>query len=926
MADLKNLSLKTKFTLLFILIGLLPAVIVSIISTSNNSNDVTSKVYNQLTAINQIKKQAIKTYFNERQGDMGVLINIADTLQQQAFLKLSAINDLKKTQLINYIESNNAQLALLASQTYLHLAVKELSHYFSKNNKKRWRLILNKHDKSYKPLLKHFGWYDFFILNNNNDIIYSVTRENDLGKNVINDLAGSSFYKALSLAKNSSSDDIHFADFQPYPSSNNDPAAFTVKAVIDHKGKRLGYIAFQQPLEKVNNILSNRTGMGKTGESYIVGQDKLMRSDSYLNPTDYSVIVSFAKNNKVETTATLKALQGGKNTAVIQDYNNNPVVSSWDHVELGSGVRWAIISEIDVAEAFNPKTSNNEEFYKSYIEQYGYYDLLLINPDGHIFYTVAKEADFNSNILKGKYSNSNLGQLIKKISQNKQYEIIDFAPYAPSNNEPAAFIAQPLLGADGQPTLYVALQLPLEGIQSIMGIREGMGNTGESYLVGDDLKMRSNSFLDPENHSVKTSFAGSVANNGVDTIAAKKALLNESGTDIIVDYNGNPVLSSFDRIEFGHFNWAILSEIDEDEAFASIRNNTYFMSIIMLVIVVIIAVIGLVFANRIATPIKEIAGVAQHVANGELTFTIEKTSNDEVGQLQEAIQQMIINLAKMVKNISGVVLQQATTSKELSTITNQTNKSVTQQQSISSQLTTAMQEMGLTVDEVTTNTNNTSTAVDEIQNIVNESSEKLDNTYNSILAMTEQIQQSEQNVQKVRNDFDQVVHVLDVIKGIAEQTNLLALNAAIEAARAGEQGRGFSVVADEVRQLARRIQDCTKEIDNIINTIMQDANSSVEVMASSVTQAKAVQEHAKEATALNSVVTNKIVNISELSAKIALSAQEQSVVVKEILQNVKTLNSGVTETSQATQNVAESSVKLARCANLLEKETSFFKI
>jgi methyl-accepting chemotaxis protein len=128
--------------------------------------------------------------------------------------------------------------------------------------------------------------------------------------------------------------------------------------------------------------------------------------------------------------------------------------------------------------------------------------------------------------------------------------------------------------------MYIALQLPLGGIQKIMGIREGMGETGESYLVGEDLKMRSNSFLDPIGHTVKASFAGTVNKNGVDTEAAKRALAMERNTDIILDYNGNPVLSSFDFIDFGHFKWAVLSEIDEPEAFASIKNNITFMIIV----------------------------------------------------------------------------------------------------------------------------------------------------------------------------------------------------------------------------------------------------------------------------------------------------------------------------------------------------------
>lgn len=286
---------------------------------------------------------------------------------------------------------------------------------------------------------------------------------------------------------------------------------------------------------------------------------------------------------------------------------------------------------------------------------------------------------------------------------------------------------------------------------------------------------------------------------------------------------------------------------------------------------------------------------------------------------------MIANLSRMVSNISGIAIQQASTSEELAAITTQTSTTVSEQQAISEQLAAAMQEMGATVNEVAASTTSTSSAVNNIKEKVNDGASKLDGTYHSIVSMTEHIQQSELSVQQVRKDFDQVVNVLGVIKGIADQTNLLALNAAIEAARAGEQGRGFAVVADEVRQLAQRTQDSTKEIDDMINTIMDGANSSVEVMASSVTQANSVQEHAKEARDLNQIIAGDINEISDLSAQIATAAEEQSVVVEEILQNVETLNSGVTETSHATDNISESSVELARLATELEKESTAFK-
>jgi methyl-accepting chemotaxis protein len=192
------------------------------------------------------------------------------------------------------------------------------------------------------------------------------------------------------------------------------------------------------------------------------------------------------------------------------------------------------------------------DFFKKFKEAYGYYDLFLITPDGYVFYTVAKEADYQSNLVSGKYSDSNLGILVRKVLSSGKYGLADFKPYAPSNNEPCAFIAQPVLDAEGKTEIIVALQLSLDSINQIMQQRQGMGKTGETYLVGPDFLMRSDSFLDPMNHSVKASFANP-SQGSVKTEGAQEALAGKDGSKIITDYNGNLVLSSFTSLKIGEY-------------------------------------------------------------------------------------------------------------------------------------------------------------------------------------------------------------------------------------------------------------------------------------------------------------------------------------------------------------------------------------
>jgi methyl-accepting chemotaxis protein len=174
-------------------------------------------------------------------------------------------------------------------------------------------------------------------------------------------------------------------------------------------------------LEKIQAVLDERSGLGETGEVYLVGSDKLMRSDSYLDPEHHSVKKSFADpdRGRADTKAIRLALEGKSGSDVITDYKGNSVLSSYAFLDI-LGVRWAILAEMDVAEAFCPRDEKGEYFFKKYTELYGYYDLFLVNPDGYAFYTVAQEADYKTNFVNGKYADSGLGRLVRNVINTKQ--------------------------------------------------------------------------------------------------------------------------------------------------------------------------------------------------------------------------------------------------------------------------------------------------------------------------------------------------------------------------------------------------------------------------------------------------------------------------------------------------------------------------
>lgn len=199
---------------------------------------------------------------------------------------------------------------------------------------------------------------------------------------------------------------------------------------------------------------------------------------------------------------------------------------------------------------------------KLFVTQRGYYDVFLIGPAGNIFYSVEKEADFATNLNTGPWKESSLGKVFRRAMdapRTSEAVLSDLQTYEPSSGAPAMFVARAMRDTNGEVLGVLAFQIPTSQIVKIMNYTSGMGESGETYIVGQDGLMRSNS---------RFSSKSTILSQSVTSDSAKLALAGEQGVGMTVDYRGVEVLSAYSSVKVGDTSWAVLAEIDHQEVVA----------------------------------------------------------------------------------------------------------------------------------------------------------------------------------------------------------------------------------------------------------------------------------------------------------------------------------------------------------------------
>jgi methyl-accepting chemotaxis protein len=194
-----------------------------------------------------------------------------------------------------------------------------------------------------------------------------------------------------------------------------------------------------------------------------------------------------------------------------------------------------------------------------FLDNMGYVDVFLFNPEGDLVYTASKEPDFATNFDAGPWTDTGLGRAFRAARDADSAQFVafaDFELYEPSNDEPSGFVASPIGTEDGGVAAVLAFQIPTSEIDEIMQFTGGMGNTGETYIIGEDLLMRSDSRFGEES---------TILRQAVDTEAAHRALAGETGVQWADDYRAVPSLAAFGPLDFEDVRWGVVAEIDRAE-------------------------------------------------------------------------------------------------------------------------------------------------------------------------------------------------------------------------------------------------------------------------------------------------------------------------------------------------------------------------
>lgn len=514
---------------------------------------------------------------------------------------------------------------------------------------------------------------------------------------------------------------------------------------------------------------------------------------------------------------------------------------------------------------------------RHFLEMNGYYDIFLVDPDtGDIIYSVYKELDYSTSLIDGPYAKTNFAEAFRKANAAKESDYVymtDLEPYFPSYEAAAGFVSSPIFD-QGKKIGVLIMQIPVAKIDQIMTNHNqwketGMGDTGETYIIGKDQKLRSNlrlmiedmdsyidiltkEGLDSKSINLIKSQGTSVIRKPINTEGAMSAIKGEKIVRLYSGYYNDRVVGATVPLNLPDLEWFIVAEESEDEAYKELKELKTIILVVFIIGIIFVAFIGVFFGQTISS-----------------------------------------SLISIMKNIFSGAEEVTSASHQLSTSSQRLSQGATEQAASLEETSASLDEMASMTKANADNAGEANKVAEEAKN----AAERGDQAMHELQSAMSGIADSSSEVSKI----------IKTIEEIAFQTNLLALNAAVEAARAGEHGKGFAVVADEVRNLAQRASEAAKNTESLIQDSVRCTQEGVEistkagdVLTEIISGSKKVVEIVSEIASASkeqadgiSQITNAISQMDQVTQQNAANAEESAATSEELSAQAETLRDAV---------------------------------
>jgi methyl-accepting chemotaxis protein len=568
-------------------------------------------------------------------------------------------------------------------------------------------------------------------------------------------------------------------------------------------------------------------------------------------------------------------------------------------------------------------------YLNHYKKVYGYTDIIAFCYAGHFIFSIDKPEYFNNEVMDKK--DSNLAKCFENTMKNKKVTITGFANDPYYDNKTVMYISIPVFNEKDKNKVefILAMQIMPSSINKIMHEVTGMGETGETYIVGPDFLMRSDSRFDKENET-------SILNRKIDNFAVKEALLDKSGNIITQDFRGEESFFSYEPLHFDELkgvysnvaNWTVIAEFDLAEAMLPVYTLINEAIITVIIVIIIVIIIGLIFTGNITKPIIMLASKAKIIAeNKDLTIDMPKRkTKDEISSL-------LISFGHMLESLRTQTIDMSTGSTELAASINEISATSTQLSSSTAETSTSVTEISTTVEEIkqiSQSTYNKAVEVSEKAKITTEVAEEgrdaTEKTVEGINKINEEMNYIAQSTIKLGEQTQNIGEIINSVNNLADQTNLLSVNASIEAAKAGEYGKGFAVVAKEVKALAEQSREATKQISVILTDIQKASSAAV---LATERGSKAVKTGLELSTlAGKAIITlnESISEAAETSEQISMSSQQELTGMEQLVNTMDNIKEALQQNAEGSKQLEESANSLTQLSQKLQDMASSYKV